>query len=786
MVPKISSTTKKQPAMKDPLKTMGASWVWPAAHSTEPNQFVEFRHEFLNIEGTKSAVLFISADSNYAVWLNGVFVNTGQYHDYPDDKTYDALDIGSLLVPGWNSLCMLVYHQGADSFQYLPGPAGLAYALQTGSSAVVSGAETSYRKSPSYTSGGMPRITGQLGFTFECDGKGEGWLTPGYRPGSGWSKCQTADITDLVKRNASRPRPIHKLTIGDRLPATVCAHGAFIRKQDERKTIAQLLQTDFLSPHGGRGVPGLPLPSDPGIVVSASELPKDGGEYIVVDLGREEAGILELELESTAGTIVDIAWGEHLDDLRVRAFVGGRNFAGRYICKEGKQTFTHYFTRLAGRYIALHVSGVGEKFTLHYAGLKPTEYPLEVKGSFKSPDELQGMIYDTAVRTLHLCMHEHYEDCPWREQALYGMDARNQAISGYYCFGEYDFPAASFALLGKSIKDDGYLEMCAPAKIAITIPSFSMAWVMECGDHYLFSGDRDVAKEAFPSVAKIMGSCIKNMVGDLLPCPTGERFWHFYDWAPGLDGGARVPEGKARFDAPLNLFYCLALHSAEMLAEACGEHTQATEYRYAAERIKGVFHKKFWDAKADNYQSYIGDEAWEHHAELTQSLAILCGACPPDVARELRKKLASDGNGMIETTLSQSIYKFDALLQEPTQFGKWVFGKIAKDWGHMLRAGATSFWETIEGGDAFGNAGSLCHGWSGTPVYFYQAYLLGVRPVSPGFAEFVVDPVPGVVESASGVVPTPHGGIKLSWEMVGGTLKPKLEHPSGTTVVAKG
>lgn len=38
-------------------------------------------------------------------------------------------------------------------------------------------------------------------------------------------------------------------------------------------------------------------------------------------------------------------------------------------------------------------------------------------------------------------MHEHYEDYPWREQALYAFDSRNQALYGYYAFGNYDFAA---------------------------------------------------------------------------------------------------------------------------------------------------------------------------------------------------------------------------------------------------------------------------------------------------------------------------------------------------------
>jgi hypothetical protein len=58
-------------------------------------------------------------------------------------------------------------------------------------------------------------------------------------------------------------------------------------------------------------------------------------------------------------------------------------------------------------------------------------------------------------------MHEHYEDCPWREQALYTMDSRNQMLSGYYALSEYVFPRASLVLISKGVRPDGLLSLDA-------------------------------------------------------------------------------------------------------------------------------------------------------------------------------------------------------------------------------------------------------------------------------------------------------------------------------------
>ena len=65
-------------------------------------------------------------------------------------------------------------------------------------------------------------------------------------------------------------------------------------------------------------------------------------------------------------------------------------------------------------------------------------------------------------------------------------------------------------------------------------------------------------------------------------------------------------------------------------------------------------------------------------------------------------------------------FKYDAFLT--TDKVKWathVRDEIKKDYVKMTENG-TSVWETIDGASAFENAGSLCHGWSAIPVYYYD------------------------------------------------------------------
>ena len=101
----------------------------------------------------------------------------------------------------------------------------------------------------------------------------------------------------------------------------------------------------------------------------------------------------------------------------------------------------------------------------------------------------------------------------------------------------------------------------------------------------------------------------------------------------------------------------------------------------------------------------------------------------------------------------------------------------------MLYHGATSFWETIKGADDFDKAGSLCHGWSAIPVYFYYAYILGIKPIEPGFRVFKAQPLCNILQNATGKVPTPYGDIQVIREKVGDEFKMNILAPEGTKML---
>ena len=756
-------------------------WIWLDNHNAI-DQYVEFRREFYLDDLNEDAELQISVDTNFVAYINGQFAGTGQFSDFPDNKSFSRINIADKLVSGKNVLCILVHYCGQNHFSYIPGQAGLWFIMAIAGNVFCSGKSTLARLSPSYTQNKKIKLTPQMGFTFEYNASlNDDWKSLDYVCGDEWNPVVTIEKTE-----APTERPLQQCMLKKRTPFNIIAQGLLKRiPESAGKTVAELMQHDFLSARRY-----IELFEDKTVRVMPSKIAGADGFYIIADMEREECGFIELELTAPAGTIVDIAVGEHLADLRVRASVGGRNFASRYISAGGKQHFTHFINRYSGRYIQLHFTNMASDVTIRHIGLLPFEYPLKVKGQFTCPDSLFNKIYDVSCRTLHLCIHEHYEDTPWREQALYANDSRNQALTGYYTFGEYDVPHICFDMLGKTLKDDGYQELCSPMQFDFTIPSFTMVWFMAIRDYLMFSGNIDAVRKQLSTLTRMLDTYTETLIDNLLPSPKGKRFWHFYDWTDGLSGAREEhPDNNLtgqRFDAPLNLFFVMALQAAAEIFEVCNNQASASRYRQQAELTATAVNDNFLVEPENLYQTYVGDQAINNHfAELTQALAILANVADKQHTQILQEKLLQHDNNLVATSLSQSLYKFEAVLMAGEKFGSKVFKKINNDWGSMLYNGATVFWETLKGQTDFSYAGSLCHGWSAIPAYLFQRYLLGVKPLSPGFKTFQVIPLLSVMDSASGTIPTPSGEIQVSWEKAGKLYRGEIKHPKDIKLVLK-
>ena len=619
-----------------------AKWIW-LHDENKKDEYGEFFSSFF--ANKKPTTCRLSCDGDYALFLNGKFVESNQYGDFEHYKIYDEIDITEYVNDGENQFSILVWHFGEDSQRYINAQAGVIFEIeQDGKVILISDGNILCRQNNAYRNGYGKPITPQLKFSFLYDSRKEncGELVP-------------ATVVD--KKCIFYKRPTEKLQL---LP---------------RKEITVL---------------------------------KNAGNYYLIDLGEETVGLPVLEFTSQTEQKIVVAWGEDLQNGHVRRLIDGRDFSFEYIAKNGENSYTNYMLRLGGRYLELYAE---ELIELKYLGVLPQFYPVKEK-LFNVKNPLDQKIYEVCVRTLKLCMMEHYVDTPWREQCLYAFDSRNQMLCGYYAFenGNAQYARANLLLMSKDRREDGLLAICYPCGADLTIPSFSLYYFMAVREYIEHTGDTSLGEEVYEKLISVSEVFIKNVRNGLVHTFEGANHWNFYDWSKYLEGKLHEYD-TAHPDLMINCLFILALENLKVIAKKINK---PFTYEKILEEVKINTKKTFYNAEIGAYALTVGGTDF---TVLGNSMAVLSGLADKPI--ELCEKIVKEE--FSECSLSMKCFKYDALLL--TDKEKWqgqVLDEIRKDYKKMIDVGATSVWETIDGASAFGNAGSLCHGWSAIPVYYFK------------------------------------------------------------------
>lgn len=630
-----------------------SKWIWVNG-LTGKNVHAEFYGEFAWKDG--DGICRLSCDSDYTLYINGEAVASNQYGDYEHFKSYDTIDITPYLKAGINSFAVHIWYFGEPSQRYYTAQAGLIFEVMSGGEyLLVSDEKITSRKSRGYISGLEKKITYQLGYSFYYDANKDDEWTIGKGEGFAPSIC-------------------------------VEKHCNFVARPNEKLVLTG--KTDS-------------------VIVEESADKK----HYVIDLLRESVGLPCFSLTSqTSDNHILVTFGEVLEDGHVKRFIGPRDFSFDYVAKMGKNEFSHYFLRLGCRYLELFCDN---PIQLEYAGLILQEYPVEV-GQVCIEDEFDRKMYDLSVRTLQLCIMEHYVDCPWREQCLYAFDSRNQMLFGYYAFadGNYRYARSNLELYGKSLLLGGLFPICAPCEINLCIPSFALHYYAELKEYTEYSGDTSLAKELYPRLCEVLNRFLENRKDGLVCLFKDKCYWNFYDWSPYMDSVIGIEEEYAP-DAMINILTVMALRAMEYLCEKIGK-----EYPYQGvmEDIIQNTRKTFF-VEEDGLFSMRPNE--RIYTELANSAAIVNGFTTELEAQSICEKLCK--KEMYESSMSTRVFKYDALLQTNAALYKdYILNDLRKDFKVMIDAGATSTWETMDGAAAFDNAGSLCHAWTALPVYYFH------------------------------------------------------------------
>lgn len=702
-------------------------WIW-LQQGDGVNQYAEFVKEF-ELQQAQNIRLSISAPTQYAIWVNGQFVDLGQYGDFPYYKVYDKLDISDYVKVGKNRLCILTYNAGIETFIYYNKTPALCYVVEEGDQAISwSDKGTLSRLSPSYISGPQLDILAPpSGYTVSVDlSKGDDWKDTDVDGFQESAEVETG--FELYER------PILKPQFKAAEDPIVQAQGVFVDGGGD--TVGKKAQYAFLSARTLIDMTGVAREKQDTLPYDFTFTADQGdGIYAVIDLTRNRAGHLNFDVTVDEDCDAIISIGEHLADMRVRAYVGRRNYTMSFRLKKGRNQFTETMRRVAGRYLMIYI--YAKKATVSQLTILEYSYPFKLKPS-KMPDGLKQRIYDTGVRTLELCFHEHYEDCPMREQALYGQDSRNQMLFAYDVFEGTDLQRESLRLLGMCYEhDDAHIIHTSPGftlsllnwKAGKGLPIFSLYWILAVCEYYERTKDVSLVREVRQRIEGIISDYRERTdENGVKRFPSG--YFNFYEWSEGMEPGTnantdvmmsnREADKADSYDCPPTALFSYVLSFYADVLEDMGE--DAASYRALSDVcVKAM--EMFYDEEDGYYYSYVGlDGRRFGKHELVQATALFC--VDSDRNRRIAEQLIQKENGLSRCTLSVLQFKYEGVIKALGQEGlNWVLQELEDVFGKMCFQGYTTFPEMEGGEKIFEDAASLCHGWSAIGCYIYNKYL---------------------------------------------------------------
>jgi len=502
------------------------------------------------------------------------------------------------------------------------------------------------------------------------------------------------------------------------------------------------------------------LRTEPREAVSV-ERREDGSLF--ADFGRETFGYIRLHNLQGAGTI-KLYYGESREEalsrdhcettdrlMRIPAGAGGGvPCPSETDGESGECTRQEEHTFLKSRAFRYVQVVPGQGVSVGGVSMLYEYLPVRYRGQFHCSDERLNKIWDVSGYTLHLNTREFFLDGIKRDRWVWSGDAYQSYLMNYYLF--FDEAVNRRTMIALRGKD--------PVEIHLnTILDYSFYWFMGIYDYYMYTGDLQFIRDNYEKMLGLLDFCMKRAnAHGMVEGQPGD--WVFVDWAE------MSKQGELSFE---QILYCRSLEIVAFFAGLFGDKERAAHLQGAAERLRRDILDVFWDAEQGGLvHSRLNGELNRCITRYANMFAMMLGFLDEDRKREVANKVLLNDRVQKIKTPYMRFYELAALCE----IGEHAYVKrqIDEYWGGMLDCGATSFWEEydpmVKGVEQYAMyrrpfGKSLCHAWGASPVYLLGKYFLGVRPLSPGYGTYLIEPHLGGLKWMEGVVPAGRADIRV-------------------------
>ena len=710
------------------------AWIWH-----EPVEFMDNFHLLargaFDLDSLPAAGrCWVTASNIYELWINGTRVGRGPSPSYPKWQYVDSYDVTGLLGLGRNVIAVRCYNFGKGMLSVLhqdPGPGGLLLQLQADDRVIlVTGDTWKVFRDPSRRPQTEPISGHRGGFKEVCDGRAEviGWREADFDDG-GWAGARVVCGALDGPWEHLIAREIPPLRLEQVLPVEAFFHTA-------GRTYGAT-QHDVRNPEA--------LRSDDETCALVDPLRPDFAPSVVLDFGAECYGYFDVDIADSAGGTMEMSYGESLNFTLV----------DRYTMRPGRQ---HYrpFERRGGRYLMLTFRDCPGPVRIRRVTCLRQSYPVRRLGRFHCSDDRLNRIWQVGSYTAQMCMQDHYEDCPWREQTLYCGDMAVSALLSYYAFGSEDLGRKCLRQLARMQKPSGAIRSQGPAPCSIPIiPEYPAFWIISLWNHYWHWGDCELLVELTPTVLACMKWYEDRFDSNGLFARGGsEEYGRFIDNLSNISSNEKL--------AAEQVIIARAFRYAAGIMCRTGDQPRAEHFDKIADNLAPAIERMFW---SQLLQCLIDGltEGGNTRTQIANGLALLWDVVRPERREALARVLLDRTKAPPMRAGYMNFYMVEALAHAGLH--EQAIRRIEEYWGGMIDRGATTFWETFDPDSGDGTLPqrlwSLCHAFCAGPVYSLPAHVAGIKAKAPGFQTVEIAPRLGELHWVRSAVPTPRGVVRI-------------------------
>lgn len=459
-----------------------AKWITADAPCVnDTNTWIIFTKDIKMGHVPSEAVVDISADTKYWMWINGemvVFEGGLKRGPAPGASYFDKIDVAPYLRNGKNTVSVLLWHFGKDGFSHVG--------------------------------------SGQAGVIMRSD------AVPQFNSDSSWAS-RVYDAYGTM----SAPCPNYRLAESNiSFDARKAVKDMDQRHEDFKRS--KELGVWGAEPWGRMVCRPVPQWKNYGLTQVAFERRPggDGTDTIVAKL--------PYNMQMTPGfSLSDLQGGRKVQIFTDHSFAGGtENIRAEYITRQGRQEYES-LGWMNGEWLYMVVPS---DVDIHSLAYRQTGYDTEVAGKFSCDDEFYTRFWDKAMRTLYVNMRDTWFDCPDRERAQWWGDVVVLMGEAFYTYSPTTHQLMRKAMLELAgwQRPDGTLSSPIPGNYKHELPAQMLASVGLYGfwNYYMNTGDKMTLGEVYPAVKRYLSVWSHDDTGLTAMRKGG---WNWGDWGTNRD-----------------------------------------------------------------------------------------------------------------------------------------------------------------------------------------------------------------------------------------------------------